>query len=60
MADIRDELKALLLVYRAVAKSKRNPSTPITSTHQRNESMICRTEWGLLAAKVFPQPVTSM
>ena len=59
MADIREELKAEWLVYKAVARSKRNPSTPMTSIHQRSESTIKRTLWGLLAAKVFPHPVTS-
>ena len=59
IAAMSDELTALSLVYRAVVKSNLKPSTPITSIHQRSESMIWRTECGLLAANVFPQPVTS-
>ncbi len=41
----------------AAARSKRKPSTPISVTQYRSESVIRRSTCGWTTCRVFPQPV---
>ncbi len=41
----------------AAARSKRKPSTPISVTQYRSESVISRSTWGRTTCRVLPQPV---
>ena len=41
----------------AAARSNRKPSTPISVTQYRSESVISRSTWGCTTESVLPQPV---